>query len=329
MTSVSLAETRTDFFDQLAEDIGQARRRVLLQTMSVDRGGLEHLGDSLATACRRGAYVHFVYDRYSFFDIWTKEGRSGVKELKRSLGDLAMRGVVMIPVGLAKINPFAGRHHIKTYIVDDVVYAGGGANLTRDTQRTADFMVRYESLPETADRLFDQLPKMALRRFRGETLPFTKNASYLVDGGRPGESLIYDTATAIMQKADRSIIVSKMVPDGELVRHAPSETEFYYNKPEHVGRFNRLSLRYSALSGSLPPNSYDGDIQLHAKACVVENGLGRTALSGSHNYNMLGVRFGTQESALLTTDNDTIDLIADFIHRASDTGAEGLPLAHV
>ena len=308
-----LLQTQGSFFGSLADDIAQARQRVLLQTMSVDAGGLQILEEPLIRAREHGADVQLVYDRYSFFDTWTKEGRSGAEELKGSLGALAARGIQITPVGLVRPNPFAGRHHIKTYVADNTIYAGGGANLTGDTRRTADFMFRYSYLPDTAELLCNQLPEIAANRFVGERLPFTDDTLYLVDGGLSGKSPIYDTAAAMVQDADEAVIVSKMVPDGDLVRFAPAETAFYYNRPELVGRFNRLSLRYNALLGNTPPNSYGGDVQLHAKVCMVRDEMGHRALTGSHNFNMLGVRFGTQEAALLTTNEQTCELLGGFI----------------
>ena len=147
---------RPELFAHLADDIAQARRKVLLQTMSVDFGDLDQLAEPMVRAQANGAEVSLVYDRYSLFDAWTKEGRTGVKDLRQHLGVLSTYGITIIPTGLVRMNPFAGCHHIKTYITDDIVYAGGGANLTNDTKKTSDFMLRYDNA-EAAERLFHQL----------------------------------------------------------------------------------------------------------------------------------------------------------------------------
>ena len=319
MARPELVRTDMDFFAHLADDIAQARRKVLLQTMSVDFGDLDQLAEPMVRAQANGAEVSLVYDRYSLFDAWTKEGRTGVKDLRQHLGVLSTYGITIIPTGLVRMNPCAGRHHIKTYITDDIVYAGGGANLTNDTKKTSDFMLRYDNA-EAAERLFHQLPEIASRRFAGVVLPFDDQTSYLVDGGQRGQSPIYQQAIELMADADQATIVSKMVPNGPLVEIAPPDTKFYYNRPELVGKFNRLSLRWNELACCVPPNSYTGDIQLHAKLCLARRSLGRVALTGSHNFNTLGVHFGTQESALLTTSEEVCDLLESYIKDCGPAG---------
>lgn len=312
MSKKELVEA-SDLPARLVEDVSRANERVLLQAMSVDREGLEPLAGSLISARERGASVRVTLDRYSYFDAATKEGLQGARELRRYLGALAAKGVTVDLVGSVRLNPFAGRNHIKTYITDDTVYAGGGANLTGDTFRTADFMLRYAELPDAARLLFDELPSINSRRFRGQILPFASETLYLVDGGEPGASLIYDKAVELALKSSGAIIASKMVPDGKLARALPPHAEVYYNRPENVGKFNRLSLKYNALLGNLPPNSYNGERQLHAKFGLFESELGRIALTGSHNFNTLGVNFGTKEAALLTRDEEVCELVEEFV----------------
>ena len=78
------------------------------------------------------------------------------------------------------------------------------------------------------------------------------------------------------------------------------------------GKLNRLASWCDAHTVQLA-NSHTGNGRIHAKFCVVEYPDGqRAALTGSHNFNARGVRWGTSELALLTTEQSVCDMLVDF-----------------
>ena len=301
----------------MIDDINAAQDRIVMQTMSIDTGGLEPYEDALIRAHERGAQVLMLYDKYSYFDIWTKLDLKGVSELRQKVGELARHGITMQAVGLVKPNPFAGRHHIKSYVMDNVAYLGGGVNLTSDTARTEDFMLRYED-SRVASTAAYYLPEAAMQRFDGAEFTLDHQTLLMVDGGIPGSSPIYNRAVKMAQTATELMIASKMMPNGTLIESIAEgcDATFIYNQQKNVGRFNRLSLRLNALSGCCPPNTYKGQTQVHAKFCATVSSEGVATLTGSHNFNTLGIKFGTQEAAIYSVDPE--------LHRAIEAYGESL-----
>src|SRR5690606_17029818 len=95
-------------------------------------------------------------------------------------------------VGRRELNPFAGRHHTKAAIVDDVVYAGGGINLTSGSfAESHDYMWRLDDA-ELADSLYEQLPGLSDQLSEDKVVYKSSDFEVIVDTGAKGESLIYN-----------------------------------------------------------------------------------------------------------------------------------------
>ena len=311
-----LIEAAGSLQSELIESIDNAKHDLYLETMSIDStGDMQPLIRSLRKAALRGVNTQLVFDRYSFFDCLVKQGLDSTLQLREDLTHLKKDGVQIRPVGDIRLNPCSGRHHIKTYVADDIVFTGGGANLTHDTFATKDFMLRYENRP-----LSQQMPRWlhkTIGSHRDSFLVVDDDNTFIIDGGRKGASPIYDTAVRIAKDADTILVSSKMIPDGELAAIAQTRpvSTFLYNRRELVKTFNWLALEMNAamMGEELPLNSYIGNLQLHAKFCatLTSNGLSNV-LTGSHNFNRLGVDFGTRELVLYSKDREVFELIDAF-----------------
>ena len=129
-----------------------------------------------------------------------------------------------------------------------------------------------------------------------------------------GQSQILDTAQSILRGGTRAWYVSKMLLHPALAAslQAVPDVQAYFMGPHRGGKLNRLASWYDSHSVQLT-NSHTGNGRIHAKFCVVEYPDGqRAALTGSHNFNARGVRWGTSELALLTTEQSVCDMLVDF-----------------
>lgn len=138
----------------------------------------------------------------------------------------------------------------------------------------------------------------------------------LVDGGRPGSSIIMDHAVALASEARHIWYVSQFSPAPALARtmkRCPGMIEAKFNNPKNS---EHLPGKVAALVDRLitaVPNAYDGDPRIHAKVLVVEKSDGMLeAISGSHNFSAWGVRFGTKEMALQTRNQSDCEQLREY-----------------
>lgn len=109
----------------------------------------------------------------------------------------------------------------------------------------------------------------------------------------------------MVRSAKRVWYVSQFAPSGQLARLiCQSKAEIIaFNTARTAGSLLD-AIGYRALNHHFQAyNQYQGDRKIHAKYIVAEQADGRlVSLTGSHNFNATGVRFGTQETAILTYD---------------------------
>lgn len=307
-----------DYASRVANFIDTAQDRVLLQTMNFDSvGDMAKIVSAAVKARRRDVDVRVVFDRYSYPSVGGQYGLQGLNKFKETLRALRAENVGLHVVGKKEVNPFAGRNHVKAVVSDDVVLMGGGINLTNVSFRTRDFMFRYDD-PELADELFAQLPGAAAERPEDRIVHVSDDYKVLLDGGIKGESLIYDETCAMAEAAQKVWYVSKLAPDGRLLDILKTkQTEYWYNSFDSAANFDKLAIAIDTLKGKVANNYKGGDV-LHAKFCVFENEEGdRSAVSGSHNFNSRGIKFGTQELAVVSFDPDVCQDLIDFAEALS------------
>ncbi len=306
--------------DTLVDAIDQTSTRLLLEAMNVDHiGDMHDILEATMRARRRGAEVLLVYDGYSYPTALLKYGPRSTYELKNRLRGLEQAGASLHRVGRLEVNPFAGRHHAKAVVADNTVFIGGGANLTHDTFETKDFMLRFES-EALADTLFADLPRSARERIADDTLYAHNGDELLLDSGLKGSSIIYDRVCDLADKAEKVWLVSKLAPDGRLLKIiSGKESQLWYNTLASASFFDSIAISIDQNRQNLD-NLYSGEQEIHAKFCVFEMQDGAyEVVTGSHNFNTRGVKFGTQEIALHSKDQL---LAKELINFANDLSRE-------
>lgn len=143
-----------------------------------------------------------------------------------------------------------------------------------------------------------------------------ETTSLYFDKGQAHSSAISDEVQRVILGANRIVFVSKMLPDGHLldVLMGHSSNTYYYNSWRQYGLdfFSRLAALLDRKVRL--PNAYHNMTQyLHAKYMIVERDRGReVAISGSHNFNSRGVRYGTEEIALVSTEKNIIEQLRSY-----------------
>ena len=136
----------------------------------------------------------------------------------------------------------------------------------------------------------------------------------LIDGGIPGDSIIYRRAVKYARKAQRIVLVSQYCPTGELGRLIASKPhEMWFNPARNASNGNRILIAFSMLwTGHR--TLYKRKDYLHAKTVIfyLKHGK-RVAITGSHNFVRGGVSLGTREIAVQTKDPGVIDQLEAFI----------------
>ena len=284
---------------QLLRDMRAAQHRILLQAMEFHSEGpaMQALLQAACEAAARGVVVRLVCDPHSYLN--QPSIGTVVRRLRRArvVVDWCGHGWWGWPV--------AGRSHVKIYCCDDTVYLGGGVNFSQASFANHDFMLRYRSA-EVANKALGVAQNLYSWWGRPDyAIAISAYDTLLADGGRRGQSIILEQACALVRGAKRVWYVSQFAPSGRLaslLRRSQAEVVAFNTARtatsllDTVG-YRALNYRFQAY------NQYRGDRKIHAKYIVAEQADRRlVSLTGSHNFNATGVRFGTQETAILTHD---------------------------
>ncbi|WNM24153.1 phospholipase D-like domain-containing protein [Demequina capsici] len=324
--------TSDEYIADATHRIHGARRRVLLTTLTIaDDHRTDELIDALVWAARRGVRVCVAADVFTYADAagtFLPTGYRNARWRASSMlaSKLAREGVAFSWLGREKGLIWRGRTHTKFCVVDDVAYAFGGVNLDRKGVENADFMLRIDDprLADDLDDVYGRIQRMNLSERGHRSLELRYGTDrVLVDGGIPGDSIIYRRALHHALSAQRVLLMSQYCPTGELGRAIRErEHELWFNPPRNARAANRVLIASSMLwTGHR--TEYERRQYLHAKALVFFRPSGaRVAITGSHNFVLGGVRLGTREIALETRDPATIEQILRF-HDAHVRGTGG------
>lgn len=339
------------YLRELIAAVGTAKRgsRVLVTTMTLDptEPMILELLEALGNAARRDATVHLAYDAYCYLiNPVTKHpgplyvrGRlpnrnpRGVyatfKQLTRNLEAAGVQVHITNIPDRPRRNPFSGRSHIKTAIVDDRLFVGG-CNLS--TVRDIDVMVSFVH-KQAADRLYgtllsgitDQSIRHSLHD-ADKTFQIDNQTQLLLDAGVPKQSLIYDEALKLIDSAqERIFITCQFFPNSTTAarlltayRRGVNVTIVYNNPLKHAGMHHKLlqSIVRQRERLRMPPEFFMHQLPkqtpfIHAKVLATES----AAMVGSHNYVRVGVQFGTAELALLRRDPAFSKQLVAFIEQ--------------
>lgn len=295
-----------------------------------EQPGIKPVLGALAQAAERGAIVDFMVDAYAFlinnaapgslfFHTTLPQRLRGLYAVrKQTLQTLEAAGVRCTIIHVPRrrfTNPFSGRSHIKLAIVGDYTYTGGCNLNPRDH---IDVMVGWQD-QKSSDWLYD-LMQQTIRQgsvteaLAGKDKSFQIDSStkLLIDSGIRNQSLIYEEALGLMDGAQRRLFMTcQYFPDGRTTEHLQDAykrgvgVEIMYGNPaQHLFPHNLLHHGVKWREKRRRPASFfahelpKGGQSLHAKILVSEH----AAMVGSHNYVPAGVRWGTAEIALFSTD---------------------------
>ncbi|WP_062200667.1 phospholipase D-like domain-containing protein [Demequina salsinemoris] len=314
--------TPHEYIADATHRIHAAKHRVLITTLTIaDDHRTDTLIDALVWAARRGVKVGVAADTFTYADLAgtflpTGYRTTAWRTSNRLASKLAREGVAFSWLGREQGLPWRGRTHTKFCVVDDVVYAFGGVNLDRKGVENADFMLRIDDarLADDIEGVYGRIQRMNLHERGHRSLELRYGTDrVLVDGGIPGDSIIYRRALHHARKADRILLMSQYCPTGELGKVIRErDHELWFNPPRNAAPANR-ALIASSMMWTGYRTQYADPRYLHAKAIVFFRSNGtRISMTGSHNWVVGGVKLGTREIALETRDPATVDQVLEF-----------------
>lgn len=316
--------TVDEYMKDATREVEKAGSRVYAMTLAIGREErTKDFMDSIVEASERGLDVNVAADLFTFSEFggyfsplkrYSKRSRSAdrfTKMLINSKVNFTWLG------GNHKLNPFAGLTHTKWVIVDDIVYSFGGINLYGKGAKFLDYMFKVKN-KKLADILVAEHRAIVVAdkgpaSYTGYSANF-EIGEVLIDSGKRGESVIYERACKLAEKASSILLVSQYSPTGKLadiLKH--KHAKMYFNTPANASFWTALMLRVSELSTGIA-SSYKKKQYIHAKFIIYTMPDGsKIALTGSHNFSYSGVRFGTREVELETRNQKIIAQLEDFL----------------
>ncbi|MGE5042375.1 MAG: phospholipase D-like domain-containing protein [Candidatus Levyibacteriota bacterium] len=330
-------QTPLQYVADFALEARRAKNRVWVQCMDFEMGHAPGIvQNALAETGARGVDTRLTIDGFAVAMVndqvsWIpKSGRRKDTQeyLQRADKDMFARlessGVEVtvtnphiLNVFPAKIFPFVGRNHVKLTIVDDTAWFGG-VNIASDHFEKADFMVKITDpeLVHALGQVFFQVNEDKPKKdYRIDV--DARNAIY-VDRGDRGKSIILDEAQRMLHRVHESIDFISQFPPSATVLDAMVERA-KEGVDVHIITQSKRHLESNSIPfGLLMKRNYQKFLKktegvsnvyvdhfeghhgrVHAKMLIVD---GREALWGSHNLDIAGVRAGTQEVDIKTTD---------------------------
>jgi phosphatidylserine/phosphatidylglycerophosphate/cardiolipin synthase-like enzyme len=293
---------------------------------------------SNAKLARASLDLRFVHDSYSdyvadntfnhlpsFSDSQRQFRDHLVRNRAGLLRALAEAGKVVCtnrPHSILKNTPvpgFIGRDHKKIVIVDDFAYIGG-LNLTPLDMMRVDLMLGTNN-----PAIVNVLAQVFISSFyeheqSDRVISCDSYNSVLIDSGKRNSSLIMDfVRERILSGEDKITLLTPYLPVGQL-RHILNheadkgrDIEVITSSESNLGfapRFSRLVHNFGQQKPKFRITRYPGVV--HAKALKIGN---HTAIIGSHNFDELFVRFGTEEIALLTSQPEILQGLETACHK--------------
>lgn len=291
---------------------------------------IRKLMTSLASAAKRGANVTFIVDAFALTypdglvpgPLWYKKSIANPHgksfDLKyKLLQNIEKNGGKIIITNRPKRRfsvPVTGRSHIKFAVLGNDVFVGG-CNLTNPDEIDAMILRPNDiKLAKTIKQIISKVENAkqnnVLTALGSKDLQITLDSktTLIIDTGKKGQSTIADSALNLIATAKRNIYITLQYPPyGMLLSTLLNASKrkvaltILSNKPANFAYVNRLlnmanfaAFKRSGIHYIQPKTSRF----VHAKILVV----GSTSIVGSHNFVNAGVRFGTAEIALLSTD---------------------------
>lgn len=332
--------TGQEYYAALAKGIEQTKAgdRVLLATLWVlpREPLIAGVLQAAKAAARRGVEVILLTDAFTFLikgglhpgpsyflgtklRLMPKEFHrrfAALKELERAGGKYMIINQPRRPL----VSPFQGRSHIKFSVVNDRVYLGG-CNLGNSD--FLDVMVGWED-KHIADWLDGFTRRIlatgsVLKALDGQdqVVVVDNQTKLVIDAGKVNQSVILDKALAIIDEAKETLLITyQYFPHGVTIKHLAAATKSQVRLRAYYNHFSKhsapLNLVYGILAWKTRRNgpaefsthrlSRQHPFYLHAKIVASE----KAAVLSSHNYIDSGVKYGTAEIGLVSTDPDFV-----------------------
>lgn len=331
-----------EFLKDVRYEAREATKRIYLQAMEVEPGELSsQLLETLEQGALKGLDTRLHVDHYSllvtdgifnYLPLFSKKKTKKRKErLKHRIAyftALQEKGVTLTftnpPSLLERIIPIIGRNHIKIAIVDDVAYIGG-INYHDDNFKSNDCMVKLtdSSLVEAVTKIFMDIEKGRLKD--DLRLDCRAGTSLFVDGGKIGRSIILDEAAKLIGNAKESVtVITPIIPDTTLSVALSKAIKRNVTIQVLVPAITNMQGVYFFLDlynefvlflqrKRIPLTILNHPI--HAKVIIVDN---TTVLLGSHNFTSRGVVLGTEEIAILSSDEYFVTQAHAFIQHVAE-----------
>ncbi len=336
---MAVLQSLDEFLHDYVQHAGKAYSRVYMQSMIIGDGkAFGQIEQAMLSAKNNGADVRinidWVYSRYYNGNIdvipqflnakhthYLIQQTENAEMIHRLIEEKIRITILNPPKLLNYILPITGRNHMKIYIADSTAWIGG-LNLYDKSFETLDFMVKYTD-SRIVNALITLFLKMGRHRFEKDMLRnSTAYDTLLLDSGIRNQSLILDTVIEEAVKATETILmVSQMMPEGKLLDTMIQLSE--KGIPVTVVTSSKRTTMFKTFPNNIPYKQFllktsgKKNIRLihinrrvHAKLFMVDN---RVAFFGSHNFVDTGVRLGTAEIAIKTTDPGLIKQLEKFI----------------
>lgn len=306
-----------------------SKRRVWLQAMDIKFFGpaTKEMFKTILEVTERNENVdaRLYIDAFSdtFFKEYTlvkkdlKEKKLSFKNFEETFSQARIDLLIENGVDVEKVNPvkklkdkiffIKGRNHIKIYLVGDKIWIGG-MNLTEEEfNKYEDFTVKITD-PRITEAVAKQFPQVNENKPKSDyEVKCTDNTTLLVDSGKPKESIILDRATERVNRAQKRVLLAtQFMPEGKFLEALNKahkrgvELVCLQSDPKADDIFARtLNLENRLKGRAYPiPLTFLPGTKLHAKLLIVDD----TAFFGSHNFSLTGVKAGTEEMDIMSTE---------------------------
>lgn len=326
MSEFILHETES-YYIELLKKIRSAKKSINIASFNlVYDQKTKPLLDEVILAAERDVAVTLSADTMTFNEIRKKAfgpidtkhptslaTRNFISKLEKAGGNFVWLGKTKL------LNPYKMRNHEKWSIVDEDVFCFGGINIYKPGFNTNDFMFQVHN-PKLANQLRHEHQNIIAspEKFKGAHHAIDNKSEFFIDDAKMNSSIIYDHACALSEKAKAVTYVSQYYPTGKLGRNLKKiQTTYYINRPSNAKGFVKFMMIFDMLRCRIK-NSYHKRRYLHAKFMVftMQDGS-KVAITGSHNFSYAGVRYGTIEVAMKTSDSTVISQLEDFVHKIS------------
>jgi len=259
-----------------------------------------------------------------------KEKRLSFKNFEETFSQARIDVLIENGVDVEKVNPvkklkdkilfIRGRNHIKIYLVGDKSWIGG-MNLTEEEfNKYEDFTVKITD-PRITEAVAKQFLQVNENKPKNDyEVKCTENTTLLVDSGKPKESIILDRVTETVNKAQKRVLLaSQFRPEGKFLealhRAHKRGLEFVclQSDPKVDDIFAKiLNLKNRLESGRYPiPVTVLPGTKIHAKLLIA----GDTAFFGSHNFSYTGVKAGTEEMDIMSTEPVLVNNLTEYFNK--------------